>query len=83
LSGLSAYREQSFNETRRTRFDISYGVLQSSVLEPRWYIMYVDSMWLYISGVSTTSFADDTALVVAAKTLEVLVQKAKRVLQQL
>ena len=64
-------------------FPVSCGVPQGSVLGPLLYLVYVDSMRFYIPGASMTSFADDTALVVAAKTLEELVQKANRALQGL
>ena len=47
------------------------------------YLLYTDSMQYYIPRVFLTSFTKDTALVVALKALEELVQKANRALQEL
>ena len=57
--------------------------LLDSVLGSLLYLVYVDSMRFYIPGASTTTFIDESALVVAAKTLEKFVRKAKRALQGL
>ena len=64
-------------------FPIKCGVPQGSVLGPLLYLIFVDTMRFYIPGASVTSFADDTALVIAAKSLQELLFKANKALDGL
>ena len=49
-------------------------VLQDSVLGPFLFLIYVDTMRFYLPGAVVTSFANDTALTVIAKSVKDLVE---------
>ena len=56
-------------------YPLNCGVPQGSVLGPLLFLIYVDSMRFLIPGY-LTSFADDTAITVIAKSLPDLIDRA-------
>ena len=62
---------------------INCGVPQGSVLGPLLFLVYVDTLRFYLNDSVLTSFADDTAITVFARTSKEVVQKANHVLSRL
>ena len=59
------------------------GVPQGCVLGPLIYLVSADVMRFYLQDVCITSFADDTALTVFAKSIDCLIVKANNALKRL
>ena len=63
-------------------YPLNCGVPQGSVLGPLLFLIYVDSMRFFVPGY-LTSFADDTAITVIAKSLPDLIDRANSALKGL
>ena len=72
-----------FNDMTSSSYRLKCEVPPGSVLRPLLYLVHVNAMRFYLQDVCVTTFADDTALTVCAKSIEEVVLKANDRLRSL